>query len=305
MSNSVAEIRSLDRQYTKWVGALDLHHLGSDYSLAEVRVLYEIANHSNILAKDIAGQLGLDAGYLSRIVARFDKAGLIERKPSEKDGRAVTLSLTPKGRKLYGELDALAAGRMSNAIAGLDEQQRARLTSAVGVIGQLIGERRSAEPGQVVLREPRAGDFGWAIERHGVIYDAEYGWGPGFEGLVAELFGKFARSHDPDRERCWIAELNGERVGCVFVVQREPDVAQLRCLLVEPKARGHGVGSKLVNACVEFARDAGYRRMMLWTNKGLDSARKIYQSVGFKLVEEQPHREFGLELMGQSWEMDL
>jgi DNA-binding MarR family transcriptional regulator/N-acetylglutamate synthase-like GNAT family acetyltransferase len=281
------------------VGALDRRHLGSAYSLAEVRVLYEIANHPNVLARDIADQLGLDAGYLSRIVARFDKARLIERKTSMKDGRAVTLSLTAKGRNLFDKLNRLAADRVSDAIAGLGDQQQARL------IGQLIDRQPDQTTGEVVLREPRAGDYGWAVERHGVIYDAEFGWGPGFEGLVAELFGKFAQRHNPDRERCWIAELNGQRVGCVFVVEREPGVAQLRCLLVEPKARGHGVGGKLVSACVEFAREAGYRRMMLWTNKGLESARKIYESVGFRLVEEKAHRDFGPELIGQSWEMEF
>jgi DNA-binding MarR family transcriptional regulator/N-acetylglutamate synthase-like GNAT family acetyltransferase len=305
MPNAIAEIRSFNRSYTKWVGALDRHHLGSDYSLVEVRVLYEIAHRPNILARNIADQLGLDAGYLSRILTRFDKAGLIDRNTSDKDGRAVTLSLTARGQTLFRDLDRLAADRVSNAIVGLDEGQRARLTSAMGVIGQLIGEPGSAKNDGVRLRQPRAGDFGWAVERHGVIYDAEFGWGPAFEGLVAELFGKFAQSHNPSRERCWIAELNGERVGVVFVVEREPEVAQLRCLLVEPKARGHGVGGKLVDACVEFARDAGYRRMMLWTNKGLDSARKIYEAVGFELVEEKPHRDFGPELIGQSWEMTL
>ena len=305
MNNAVAEIRSFNRSYTKWVGALDRHHLGSDFSLAEVRVLYEIANHPDSLARDIADQLELDTGYLSRILARFDKAGMVERNISKKDGRAVVLSLTREGQKLFRDLDKLAADRMSDAIAGLDESQRARLTSAMSVVGQLIGEPRFATPNEVRLREPRAGDYGWAVERHGVIYDAEFGWGPAFEGLVAELFGKFAQKHDPARERCWIAELNGERVGCVFVVGREPDLAQLRCLLVEPKARGHGVGGKLVDACVEFARGAAYRKMMLWTNKGLDSARKIYESVGFKLVEEKAHRDFGPELVGQSWEMDL
>jgi DNA-binding MarR family transcriptional regulator/N-acetylglutamate synthase-like GNAT family acetyltransferase len=305
MNNAVAEVRSFNRRYTKWVGALDRHHLGSAYSLAEIRVLYEIANHASTLARDIADQLGLDAGYLSRILNRFDKAGLIERKTSEEDGRAVTLSLTAKGRSLFDDLDRLAADRIGKAIAGLDEGQQARLTSAMGVVGQLIGEMRSAKPREVLLRAPRAGDYGWAVERHGVIYDAEFGWGPAFEGLVAELFGKFAQAHDPKRERCWIAELNGERVGCVFVVERELNVAQLRCLLVEPKARGHGVGGKLVDACVTFARGAGYRQMMLWTNKGLDSARKIYESVGFGLVEEKAHRDFGPELIGQSWEMDL
>ena len=305
MSNVIAEIRSFNRQYTRWVGALDRRHLGSDYSLAEVRVLYEIANRPGLLARDIIDRLAMDAGYLSRIVTRFDKAGLIERRTSIKDGRAVTLSLTPTGRALFDDLDRRAADNMEQAIEKLDEQQRTRLTSAMGVVGQLINEPRTAAIDKVVLREPRAGDFGWAIERHGVIYDAEFGWGPAFEGLVAELFGKFAQKHSPARERCWIAELKGERVGCVFVVEREPEVAQLRCLLVEPKARGHGVGGKLVDACVEFAREAGYRRMMLWTNKGLDSARKIYEAVGFKLVEEKAHRDFGPELVGQSWEMDL
>jgi DNA-binding MarR family transcriptional regulator/N-acetylglutamate synthase-like GNAT family acetyltransferase len=305
MSNAVADIRAFNRAYTKWVGALDRHHLGSDYSLAEVRVLYEIANRPNLLARDIADQLGLDAGYLSRILARFGKAGLVERQTSLKDGRAIALSLTQKGRNLFGDLDRLAADNMERAINKLDDGQRARLTSAMGVIRQLIDQPRPAIGDEVALREPRAGDFGWAVERHGVIYDAEFGWGPGFEGLVAELFGKFAQRHDLARERCWIAELNGERAGCVFVVEREPEVAQLRCLLVEPKARGHGVGGKLVSACVEFAREAGYRRMMLWTNKGLDSARKIYEAVGFELVEEQPHTEFGPKLIGQSWEMTL
>jgi DNA-binding MarR family transcriptional regulator/GNAT superfamily N-acetyltransferase len=305
MDQAVADIRAFNRRYTKWIGALDRHHLGSDYSLAEVRVLYEIGHRPSIMARDIAEQLGLDAGYLSRLVARFDKAGLIERRMSDKDGRAVALSLTAKGRRLFDDLDRMAADRMSSAIATLDEGQRARLTSAMGVVGQLIGAPQSAPSSQVSLRQPRAGDYGWAIERHGVIYDAEFGWGPEFEGLVAELFGKFARKHDPNRERCWIAELDGERVGCVFVVEREPAIAQLRCLLVEPKARGHGVGSKLVHACVDFARLAGYERMMLWTNKGLDSARRIYESVGFKLIAEQPHRDFGPQLIGQNWEMAL
>jgi DNA-binding MarR family transcriptional regulator/N-acetylglutamate synthase-like GNAT family acetyltransferase len=305
MPDTVADIRSFNRQYTTWVGALDRHHLGSEFSLAEVRVLYELANRQGLLARDIADRLKMDAGYLSRILGRFERAGLVERQASSKDGRAITLSLTNKGRDLFGDLDRRASARMEDAIGGLDDGQRARLTSAMGVVGQLIQHSHSATDNEVVLRQPRAGDYGWAVERHGVIYDAEFGWGPAFEGLVAELFGKFAQKHDPERERCWIAELNGERVGCVFLVEREPEVAQLRCLLVEPKTRGHGAGARLVNACIEFARDAGYRRMMLWTNKGLDSARKIYESAGFRLVEEQPHTDFGPELMGQSWEMDL
>ena len=305
MPDTIADIRAFNRLYTQWVGALDRHHLGTDYTLTEIRVIYEVAHQPGIAAREIGKQLGLDAGYLSRILKRFEAAGLIERKPSPADARASDLSLTRAGEELFRHLDQLAADRVGEAIAGLGEQRRARLTAAMGVVRQLIEEPRVVGTDEVILREPRAGDFGWAVERHGVIYDGEFGWGPGFEGLVAELFGKFAQKHDPARERCWIAELNGERVGCVFVVEREPDVAQLRCLLVEPKARGHGVGGRLVTACIEFARDAGYKRMMLWTNKGLNSARKIYEAVGFRLVEEKAHRDFGPELIGQSWEMDL
>jgi DNA-binding MarR family transcriptional regulator/GNAT superfamily N-acetyltransferase len=305
MPDTVSEIRAFNRLYTRWVGALDRHHLGTDYTLTEIRVLYEVAHHPGIAAREIGEQLGLDAGYLSRILKRFEASGLIERKPSTADARASDLSLTKSGEELFRELDGLAANRVGKAIAGLDEQQRSRLAASMGVISSLVGQPDNGRPSLVVLREPRAGDYGWAIERHGLLYSTEYGWDERFEGLVAELFGRFAQKHDPARERCWIAELNGERVGVVFVVQREPVVAQLRCLLVEPTARGHGVGGKLVNACVEFAREAGYRRMMLWTNKGLDSARKIYEAAGFKLVEEKSHRDFGPELIGQSWEMDL
>jgi N-acetylglutamate synthase-like GNAT family acetyltransferase len=194
---------------------------------------------------------------------------------------------------------------VGDAISALSESERNRLTTAMDLITRLTSKDTEVVPARVVLREPCSGDYGWAIERHGVIYENEFGWGTRFEGLVAELFGKFASHHDPTRERCWIAELHGERVGCVFVVEREPEVAQLRCLLVEPKARGHGVGGALVDACVGLAREAGYKRMMLWTNKGLDSARKIYEAVGFTLVEEQPHEDFGVPLIGQNWEMAL
>lgn len=303
---AIGDIRAFNRFYTRFVGALDTSHLGSGFSLAEVRVLYELANQPELHASQIVDRLGLDPGYLSRMLKQFESRGLLERKRSQGDARAVSLSLTSSGRALFNELDRKAAERVGEAIAGLSEAERDRLTSAMGTVLHLLDER-SVEPAGsgVRLRGPESGDFGWCVERHGVLYAAEYGWDERFEGLVAELFGSFARSHNPERERCWLAEIDGERVGCVFIVEREPEVAQLRCLLVEPKVRGRGVGSALVQACIHFARGAGYRRMMLWTNSVLDSARKIYEAADFKLVEEQEHQDFGPRLTGQSWELAL
>jgi DNA-binding MarR family transcriptional regulator/GNAT superfamily N-acetyltransferase len=303
-TDTIADIRAFNRFYTRWVGALERHHLGSSFSLAEARVLYEVANRPGIIARDIIQQLGLDAGYLSRMLKRFEADGLLLRGAAA-DGRAVALQPTAVGLALFGELDRKAAERIRDAIGVLDEQERAQLTAAMGLITRLTSKQASRNAAGIVLRQPRSGDYGWAIERHGVIYQTQFGWGTKFEGLVAELFGKFAINHDPTRERCWIAELDGERVGCVFVVQREPKVAQLRCLLVEPKARGRGVGGALVKECISFARSTGNESMMLWTQKGLDSARKIYEAAGFRLVEEQPHEDFGVPLIGQNWEMVL
>lgn len=305
LAREIGEIRRFNRFYTRWVGALNLHHLGSDFSLAEARILFEIAHAPGLLARDIVERLGVDAGYLSRIVRRFENKCLVERHRSQSDGRAAALQLTERGQKLFGDLDAKAAARIHEEIIHLSDQERTGLTAALGIACCLLNGDRDEQRGELVLREPRSGDYGWAIERHGVIYSAEFGWSTRFEGLVAKLFGEFAINHEPARERSWIADLGGERAGCVFVVEREATVAQLRCLLVEPKARGHGVGRALVDACISFARDAGYERMMLWTNKGLDSARKIYEAVGFELVEEQPHEDFGVPLIGQNWEMAL
>jgi DNA-binding MarR family transcriptional regulator/N-acetylglutamate synthase-like GNAT family acetyltransferase len=303
-TDTVADIRAFNRFYTRWVGALERRHLGSSFSLAEARVLYEVAKRPGIIARDIIQQLGLDAGYLSRMLKRFETDGLLQRDAAA-DGRAAALHPTAVGLALFGELDRKAAERVGAAIAELNDQERAQLTAAMGMITRLANKKKQSNRAEVTLREPTSGDYGWAIERHGAIYQAQFGWGTRFEGLVAELFGKFAMSHDPQCERCWIAELDGERIGCVFVVEREAKVAQLRCLLVEPKARGKGVGAALVSECISFARSVGYERMMLWTNKGLDSARKIYESVGFELVQEEPHEDFGVPLIGQNWEMAL
>ena len=304
-NRTVADIRAFNRHYTRWVGALENRHLGSRFSLAEARVLYEIAHSPGIFARDIMDRLGLDAGYLSRMLKRFESDGLIERQKSEGDGRAAAVRLTATGLETFAQLDRKAAETVQGALTGLSEQEADRLIAAMGVVTRLTNKSNHTSTANLLLREPRPGDFGWAIERHGIIYEAEFGWGTRFEGLVAELFGRFASKPHPERERCWIAELNGRRVGCVFVVEREPGVAQLRCLLVEPTARGHGVGRKLVNSCIEFARAVGYERMMLWTNKGLESARRIYEAAGFTLIEEKPHEDFGLPLIGQSWELAL
>jgi len=304
LSEPVARIRDFNRFYTRFVGALDEGHLGSDFTLADVRVLYEIA-HGGGTASEIGQRLALDAGYLSRILKRFERDGLIVRSPSETDRRSATLALTAEGRQLFDRLDARAASEVARTLAGLGETDVGRITSSMAVIRRLLTRETPPATGEVILREPRPGDFGWAIERHGTLYSDEYGWGMLFEGLVAELFGKFAREHDPARERCWIAELDGRRAGCVFVVAREPEVAQLRCLLVDPSARGHGIGGKLVEACLSFAREAGYERMMLWTNDVLLSARRIYEAAGFRLTAEEKHRTFGPEMTGQTWEVDL
>lgn len=303
-TDTITDIRAFNRFYTRWVGALERRHLGSRFSLAEARVLYELAHRPGTIARDIIRQLGLDAGYLSRMLKRFETDGLIRREAAS-DARAAALFPTEVGLSQFGELDRKAAERIRDAIAGLGEQERSQLTASMALIARLTSKEVPPEQGEVVLREPRSGDYGWAVERHGILYATEFGWGTRFEGLVAELFGRFAASHDPARERCWIAELEGERAGCVFVTEREPKVAQLRCLLVEPKARGKGVGAGLVQECISFARSAGYERMMLWTNKGLDSARKIYEANGFRLVAEEPHEDFGVPLVGQIWEMDL
>lgn len=304
-AQTIADIRAFNRFYTRFIGALDRRHLGSNFSLAEVRVLYELANQPHPLASRIGAQLGLDPGYLSRMLKRFEAAGHLVRERSASDARAAALALTPAGRTLFGELDRKAAATVGEAVAGLSDAQRDRLTAAMGAIRQLLGERPPALPSTVRLRDPLPGDYGWCIERHGTLYAVEYGWDERFEGLVADLFGRFARAHDPRRERCWIAELDGERVGCVFVVENQPEVAQLRCLLVDPRARGKGVGGALVDACIGFARGAGYARMMLWTNSVLESARRIYEAAGFRLVEQQEHADFGPRLIGQSWERDL
>jgi DNA-binding MarR family transcriptional regulator/GNAT superfamily N-acetyltransferase len=303
----VQAVRSFNRFYTRQIGLLDEGLHSSGYTLADARVFYEIAHHPGISPTEVGGFLQLDAGYLSRILKRFEERGLVRRDASERDARSCHFHLTGDGEAAFAPLNAASSEQVRELLDPLPESNRGRLVNSMAVIERLLGPKPERESGIFELRLPQPGDIGWAIERHGVLYADEYGWNLEFEGLVASLFGAFLEKHDPKRERCWIAEANGQRSGCVFLVQNaeHPDTAQLRCLLVEPTARGLGIGRALVDACIEFARVAGYHRMMLWTNDVLVAARRIYEAAGFELIGEQSHRSFGHDLVGQTWAMDL
>jgi DNA-binding MarR family transcriptional regulator/N-acetylglutamate synthase-like GNAT family acetyltransferase len=300
----VESVRRFNRFYTKQIGVLSDHILKSPFSLAEARVIYELAQREQATATELGGELGLDAGYLSRLLGDFKKRGLIARKPSETDRRQSFIRLTEKGRKAFAELNAHSHNEIEALIGSLAPANRNRLTEAMRVIEELLG----AQPEQKVpyiIRPHQPGDMGWVIHRHGVIYNEEYGWDEEFEALVAEIAAKFIRNYDQKRERCWIAERGGEIVGSVFLVKKSKTVAQLRLLLVEPNARGMGIGKRLVNECLRFARQTGYKKVMLWTNSALDAARHIYEEAGFRLVKEEPHHSFGYDLVGQNWELKL
>jgi DNA-binding MarR family transcriptional regulator/N-acetylglutamate synthase-like GNAT family acetyltransferase len=300
----VESVRRFNRFYTKRIGALSEHVLKSQFSLAEARVIYELAQREKATATELGGELGLDAGYLSRLLAAFKKRGLIARKPSETDGRRSLIWLTEKGRKAFAELNAHSHNEIESLIGRLSPADRNRLTEAMRVIEELLG----AQPEQkipYIIRPHQPGDMGWVTHRHGVIYNEEYGWNEEFEALVAEIAAKFIRNYDPKRERCWIAERGGEIAGCVFLVKKSKTVSQLRLLLVEPSARGMGIGKRLVGECVRFARQTGYKKIMLWTNSVLDAARHIYEAAGFRLAKEEPHHNFGHDLVGQNWELKL
>ena len=300
----VESVRRFNRFYTKQIGILSEHVLKSQFSLAEARVIYELAQREKATATELGGELGLDAGYLSRLLAAFKKRGLIARKPSETDGRQSFIWLTEKGRKAFADLNAHSHNEIESLIGKLSPADRNRLTEAMRVIEELLG----AQPERkipYIIRPHQPGDMGWVTHRHGVIYNEEYGWNEEFEALVAEIAAKFIRNYDPKRERCWIAERGGEIAGCVFLVKKSKTVAQLRLLLVEPSARGMGIGKRLVGECVRFARQTGYKKVTLWTNSVLDAARHIYEAAGFRLVKEERHQNFGHDLMGQNWELKL
>lgn len=307
MSNArVAAVRRFNRLYTRRIGALDEGHLHSPYSLTEGRVLFELAQRDGSTAGEVIRELGIDAGYLSRILRGFEERGLVERRPSTKDRRQSIFLLTPDGRGAFEALDTGAAKEIAALLRTLPEQEQRALLDAMQTIERLI-DRSGHPPSPIVLRDLQSGDLGWVVERHGALYAAEYGWDRRLEGLIAGIVSQFVRRHDATCERAWIAERDGINLGTVFVVKHpeRAGVAQLRLLLVEPSARGSGIGRRLVSECTRFARETGYHTIMLWTNSVLVSARKIYEAEGYRLVKEEVHASFGPELVAQTWEKRL
>lgn len=300
-------LREFNRFYTRRIGVLEEGLLSSPFTLTQARVLFELAQRGQASANEIGDFLGLDAGYLSRILRGFVSDGLVARKPSTDDRRCTWLSLTAAGRRAFAKLDRGSQAQAAAMLGDLSPDKRERLLDGMRSMRRLLETPQEHGDGRVTIRAPRPSDIGWAIERHGRLYADEYGWNQEFEALVATLFADFATRHDPARERMWIAELDGVRAGCVFVVQNadDPTLAQLRCLLVDPEGRGHGLGHRLVERCIAFARDAGYRGMTLWTNDVLVSARRIYEAAGFTLAKEYPHHSFGHDLVGQIWTRDF
>jgi DNA-binding MarR family transcriptional regulator/N-acetylglutamate synthase-like GNAT family acetyltransferase len=300
----VAAVRGFNRFYTQKIGVLNERLLKSRFSLTEARVLYELAHRERPTATDLRGALGLDAGYLSRILRRFERRGLIARTASKADGRQSLLTLTAKGRTAFAPLDARSRRDIGALMGGLGVPDQARLVAAMATIERLLGAPpKDAVP--YLLRPHQPGDMGWVVQRHGVLYAQEYGWDERFEGLVAEIVAKFIAHFDPKKERCWIAERNGEIIGSAFLVKKSKTVAKLRLLLVEPAARGLGLGGRLVEECLRFARQAGYRKVTLWTNDVLHAARQLYVKAGFRKVGSERHHSFGHDLVGETWELVL
>ncbi|MBV9278444.1 MAG: bifunctional helix-turn-helix transcriptional regulator/GNAT family N-acetyltransferase [Chloroflexi bacterium] len=297
--DTVGAVRAFNRFYTAVIGVLREGLLRTPYSLTEARLLFELAQREATEVSDLRRSLGIDAGYLSRLLDRFEADGLAGRERSRSDGRRQVIRLTERGRAVFAMLDARSAEEIGDLLSRLSQEDRRRLVGAMGTIRQIL--EGTAQSRTIDLRSPQPGDFGWVVHRHGVLYAEEYGWDATFEALVARIVADYVDHHDPRRERAWIAELGGEAVGCVFCVKREDSVAQLRLLLVEPRARGLGIGTRLVEECLRFARDAGYGQIMLWTNDVLRDARRLYERAGFELVEEDRHRSFGHDLVGQNW----
>ena len=300
----VDAVRRFNRFYTRRIGALRAGLLGSEHPLPEARLVYEIGHRRECTATELAAELDLDAGYLSRLLQSLKRRGLLGAKRSAQDARASVLSLTAKGRKAYALLDSRSREEVAGMLGRLPGGDRERLVGAMRTVENLL-EKKSSAQDVVSLRAHRPGDIGWVVGRHGALYAAEYGWDERFEALVAEIAAKFINRLDAARERCWIADIGGEPVGCVFLVGQNKTTAKLRLLLVEPRARGLGLGRRLVRECIAFARARGYRKLVLWTQSNLAAARAIYQAEGFALARTEKHASFGARLTGEYWELKL
>ena len=301
LERRVAAVRRFNRFYTSRIGVL--HYLGSDFSLAEVRILYELAHRPTPpTAAELGKDLSLDAGYLSRLLRGFERRGLIARTRSHSDGRRSHLALTAAGRAAFAPLGTRSHDEMAALLSPLSDADQRRVIDAMETIESVLG---GGGPPPFILRPHRPGDMGWVVQRHGALYAQEYGWDERFEALVATIVARFVERYDPARERCWIAEKDGEPVGSVFLVKKSRTVAQLRLLIVDPKARGLGIGARLVGECERFAREAGYRTITLWTNSVLTSARRIYEAAGYTPIDEERHQSFGHDLVGETWEKTL
>jgi DNA-binding MarR family transcriptional regulator/GNAT superfamily N-acetyltransferase len=306
LAPAAAAFRRFNRAYTRFLGTLNNHYLRTEYSLAEGRVLYELATRTRPQARDVSEALGLDPGYLSRILRKFERAGLVARATSRQDKRASDLRLTTRGRAALRTLNLRADKQAHELLASLSPAQRANFAHALDTIEETVLARRP-DPPSVVLRSHRPGDMGVVVQLEGTGYVDQFGWDQSFEALVARIVADFTDNYDPARERCWIAEIDGRHVGHIFLVKQpdQPDTAKLRLLYVDPSARGTGLGARLVDECVRFARAAGYKKITLWTQSILKAAHRIYQAAGFHLVREEPHHSFGKDLIGQTWELDL
>ena len=304
LETRIAAVRRFNRCFARQIGALREGLLHSPYSLTEARVLFEIANRDEVTPSDLSRELRLDPGYLSRILARLELQGLIDKVPSKNDARRRLLSLTPEGKEAFSLLDSRSREEVAEILSELSEADQRRLLEAMRTLEGILDKGfKFSEP--FFLRTHEPGDMGWVVHRHGVLYAQEYGWDERFEALVAQIVADFINNYDPAKERCWIAEMEGEILGCVFCVKESGTVAKLRLLLVEPKARGLGLGSHLVEECIRFARSRGYKTLTLWTNRVLNAARHVYEEKGFELVEEEKHHSFGKDLVGQNWGLAL
>lgn len=295
----VAAVRAFNRFYTARIGVLRDGLLRTPHSLTEARVLYELGQREVTEVADLRREMDIDAGFLSRLLARLQREGLVARERSDNDARRQRVRLTDEGRAAFDELDRRSADEIGAVLEALSEDDQQRLVGAMDAVRDVLTQTSSAAG--FVVRAPRPGDLGWIVQRHGALYAQQYGWDESFEALVAQIVAEYARDHDPRREAAWIAEVDGEPAGCVLCVRREEDVAQLRLLLVEPRARGRGIGARLIEECLRFARHAGYARITLWTNDVLHEARRLYERAGFELVESAPHHSFGHDLVEQTW----